>query len=698
MSPVAKTGRGWWLPMLSPLHKSVLLTGFLDVESRLKQMEALLVQGTRRYPLNEYVGDLSPTETKVVADYFARIRSTMQTCLEKHRIPIEVRPTSLRWALQCGMTMLDVALSDLGPKRLQGYGSIDEAGRQEVQSIQQELTRLTDRVSAYLSERLGHDLPERLARLEAAPGSVAVLTLLNQVLMRWQLVEFRPALDAIVQRLESPQYEIAVFGRVSSGKSSLLNHIARMDLLPVGVTPITAVPTRLMRGDSCSAFVQCAEVSQRRIDPKELIEYASEERNPGNYKHVTGITVSVPSPRLRDGVVLVDTPGIGSLATSGSEETFAYLPRCDLSVVLIDAGSNLNDDDLSLLRALYEAGIPAQVLLSKADLLKPADRQRVLQYVGEQLRRGLNLELTVHPVSIVGQDAALLDAWFEREIEPLWERHRTLVEKSLHRKIAGLRESVIAVLKTLLAKRRGTYPRSYDGAALSMVERLLDDADAAIERTEAGRRKWSADATAMVAIILQDAARALEESSRHGGSTGSSPVGQVVQQTFVQIGQTAREVVVNLQRTLIRILESLAKAAPLVKTETAAIRNAGLGALPTVDLAPLLATCDCTIPNWALMSGATTRWMAQRTVEKRLAGRLQQYVRLYNTQLQVWLRDSIAQVVEPYRSQAEVFREQLRRLTTSEAEPGTTADTASLVHDLQELEQADAHQAEMVAQ
>jgi hypothetical protein len=165
----------------------------------------------------------------------------------------------------------------------------------------------------------------------------------------------------------------------------------------------------------------------------------------------------------------------------------------------------------------------------------------------------------------------------------------------------------------------------------------------------------------------------------------------------VQNGQRAREDIVNLQRTLIRILESLEKTAPLVKTETAAIRNAGLGALPTVDLAPLLATCDCTIPNWALVSATITRWMAQRTVEKHLASRLQQYVRLYNTQLQVWLRDTIAQMVEPYRSQAEVFREQLRRLTTLEAEPGTTVDMANLVHDLQELEQADAQQAEMVA-
>ena len=100
---------------------------------------------------------------------------------------------------------------------------------------------------------------------------------------------------------------------------------------------------------------------------------------------------------------------------------------------------------------------------------------------------------------------------------------------------------------------------------------------------------------------------------RQGGSTGSSPIGQVVQQTFVQIGQTAREIIINLQRTLIRILESLAKTAPLAAADTTSIRNAALAGLPVVDLAPLLANCDCTIPHWAiaflglLLDGATDR-------------------------------------------------------------------------------------------
>lgn len=266
----------------------------------------------------------------MVEDYFVRVRSMMLTCLEKHGIPIEMHRVSLRWSLQTGICFLGVAVDDVGPERLRGYGALDEAGRQEVLSIHQEIHRLPDRVVAYLTERLGHDLPERLARLQAGaptggwPGSVAAIRLLDQIAMRWQLVEFRPTIDAIVQRLESPRFEIAVFGRVSSGESSLLNHIAGRDVLPVGVTPVTAVPTRLVRGDWPRVVVHFAEVGPRTVDPKELAEYASEEKNRGNYEHVTGITVEIPSQRLREGVVLVDTPGIGSLAASGSAGLFRF--------------------------------------------------------------------------------------------------------------------------------------------------------------------------------------------------------------------------------------------------------------------------------------------------------------------------------------------------------------------------------------
>src|SRR5205085_27209 len=117
-------------------------------------------------------------------------------------------------------------------------------------------------------------------------------------------------------------------------------------------------------------------------------------------------------------------------------------------------------------------------------------RVRMTDYIREQLRRELGLDLPVHPVSTVGADESLLTAWFERELTPLLDRHRSLTEASLKRKIAHLRESMIATLETLLAKRRGGRPD--DGARVdtAAAQQLLDEGDEVIRRTREHSLDW----------------------------------------------------------------------------------------------------------------------------------------------------------------------------------------------------------------
>ncbi len=173
------------------------------------------------------------------------------------------------------------------------------------------------------------------------------------------------------------------------------------EVLPVGVNPVTAVPTRLIFGSAPQLTVWYAMKSPEVLGVQRLAEFVTEQKKRANEKHVTRIVVELPSSRLRDGVALVDTPGLGSLAATGAAETLAYLPRCDHGVVLIDSGSTLTADDLGTIQSLYEAGIPASVLLSKADLLVPEDRQRAVEYTEAQIRDQLGLTLPVHPVSVM---------------------------------------------------------------------------------------------------------------------------------------------------------------------------------------------------------------------------------------------------------------------------------------------------------
>ena len=160
--------------------------------------------------------------------------------------------------------------------------------------------------------------------------------------------------------------------------------------------------------------------------------------------------MKLPSDRLAEDVTFVDTPGLGSLAVAGAEETIAYLPRCDLGIVLIDASAGLTQDDLVVVQALYQAGASAMVLISKTDLYGAADREQMIAYVRGNLRNQLRIEPPVHAVSVFGADAALCDRWFESELRPFLEQHHQLAIISQKRKISGLRESVIGALERRL--------------------------------------------------------------------------------------------------------------------------------------------------------------------------------------------------------------------------------------------------------
>ncbi len=333
------------MAILNEAESRSILYGFLDLHRPMAGLEALLRSGDSPSAFSEYVNDLSPTEARVLRDHVARIRTAKLGHLEELEIPLAIHRMSVRWAIQTGLGSISIAVAELRPSRLRGYGELGQEAHSRMTKICEDLDRLVDHVLTYLRRGLGSDIQGRLSGLAEYRVDVGTLAELEQVIARWQLVEFRPALEMIVNRPEHPGFEIAVFGRVSSGKSSLRNHIAGVEALPVGVIPVTSVPTRLVSGDVPSVIVSFAESRPQEVDLEHLWEYASEEGNPGKTKRVTRILVTLPSPRLREGIAFVDTPGVGSLALAGGAETLADLPRCDLGVVLVDSASALDRED-----------------------------------------------------------------------------------------------------------------------------------------------------------------------------------------------------------------------------------------------------------------------------------------------------------------------------------------------------------------
>jgi hypothetical protein len=157
-------------------------------------------------------------------------------------LPRDSRQISASWAIRSHLMGVSIAIAEMEPQRMGGYGPLDPQGHAELARMCNELERIIGKLDAYLGRAPGEDLAQRLARLEAIPIDPELLVNLERIIADHGLLEFHPLLDAIVDRLESGQFVIGFFGRVSSGKSSLLNHMLGRQVLPIGVTPVTAVP------------------------------------------------------------------------------------------------------------------------------------------------------------------------------------------------------------------------------------------------------------------------------------------------------------------------------------------------------------------------------------------------------------------------------------------------------------------------
>ena len=606
--------------------------------------------------------DVAPAQRRTIEDYISRIRAQLVRVLDGQGIPREKPSIPASRAIHVALGAIDIAVEELKPQYMRGYGDLPESAATELNGISGELRSLVSNLDRYLVEGIGQELKSRLQRLEQKSNDLEILSKIEKIVDDRGLVEFRATIESILDRAEDKTFEIAVFGRVSSGKSSLLNAILETDVLPVGVTPITAVPTRIEYGEKSSMRVSSAEAPTKTMEVTRLAEFATEQQNPENAKRVTRIIVVLPAARLREGVTLVDTPGLGSLATSGAKETLAYLPKCDLGVVLIDGGSTLSREDLQVLSTLQRAAVPANVLLSKADLLSADDREKISEYVRQHIASECNLEVRVHPVSVLPSHKDLLNRWFEGQILPLYGYSQELRTSSVQRKIGALRESVFSALRAQLEHNGTSDGGTHD--EIRAAEARLRQATGLIEETGADwERELERNSFDVQNGYLAASARLMDEWGRHPSAVVSTE--KIIRESILQtIQQRVKNLHDSLETLAVRLRDDLKISATCL----------GIAVMPGEDeFQSLVRGTPIFDPGSLNASTVRPRFSAlfgRRSAEKRLARRLQQELGgalnktlgTYSEVLREWTRLVINQLTRRFEIYAGGYRAQAERI------------------------------------
>jgi GTP-binding protein EngB required for normal cell division len=245
--------------------------------------------------------------------------------------------------------------------------------------------------------------------------------------------------------------DVGIFGRFKAGKSSLLNLLANRSVLPVGVTPVTAVVTRLRDGPDERAEIRYVDGRTDRISIEFVKSFISESENPKNVKKVASVTVDLPSLKAYRGLQFVDTPGLESVFQHNTDMVFDWLPKVGLALVAVSVDPPLSKHDVALIRNLRCYTPRIVVLLTKADLVSEIEREEIAAFIREVLRKEFGMEFQIIPVSVRPAYESLKTALDNDLLFPLVKNHHSTRAEIVRFKFRSLLDQTKDYLSLALA-------------------------------------------------------------------------------------------------------------------------------------------------------------------------------------------------------------------------------------------------------
>ena len=202
----------------------------------------------------------------------------------------------------------------------------------------------------------------------------------------------------VLDRWRGRRFQALILGEFKRGKSTLLNALIGEDLLPTGVQPVTALPTRVRSGPERRAVVCGRDGGEREIPIEGVRDYVDESRNPGNRRDAASAEIELPAGPP-PGVVLIDVPGSGSVHRHNTETALAAIPEADAALVVASVDPPVGDAELSLLKTVCGHAARVDVVINKVDYLSAEDREAALDFTRRTLAREGYAMVRVWPVS-----------------------------------------------------------------------------------------------------------------------------------------------------------------------------------------------------------------------------------------------------------------------------------------------------------
>ncbi|MBF0544123.1 MAG: dynamin family protein [Candidatus Riflebacteria bacterium] len=185
---------------------------------------------------------------------------------------------------------------------------------------------------------------------------------------------------------------VLVIGEFNAGKSSLINSALGENLLPTGVTPTTAILTKLEHGPFQIRIKALGEKEAVKLDPgksdragfgmpDEKFDWQSFRNlitDPTKLEKIERIEIAHPS--VPSGFNLIDSPGINDLSKSRAEIVYDMIPSAELIIFVISALKPFSESERIFIEEKLLSGDLKKIVfvLNRLDEIDESERQELL--------------------------------------------------------------------------------------------------------------------------------------------------------------------------------------------------------------------------------------------------------------------------------------------------------------------------------
>lgn len=211
-------------------------------------------------------------------------------------------------------------------------------------------------------------------------------------------------LENAYKNANEAQFFISVTGVINSGKSTMLNSLLGFKILGTSNIPETANLSILkfsnkpyarvkfwskdelneLGFETSNDFVQDLDIN---IDELKNYTTAKEEIS----KHVKMVELGVDSSMLKDGICIVDTPGLDDTVVLREELTKKFMHESDFVIHLMNAAQSVTKKDIDFIKNFLTHGKTSSfiIVLTHIDLIEKNELNDVINYTKSSITKEL---------------------------------------------------------------------------------------------------------------------------------------------------------------------------------------------------------------------------------------------------------------------------------------------------------------------